>query len=35
MIVGGCVVISDGTIHGIDFARLRHDAARVVAHLAS
>jgi len=34
-IVRGCVVVTDGTISGIDLAQLRHDTARVVAHLAS
>src|SRR5262249_49429850 len=27
LIVGGCVVVSDDTIPGIDLAQLRHDAA--------
>jgi cytosine/adenosine deaminase-related metal-dependent hydrolase len=35
LIVGGRVVVSDGTIPGIDLAQLRHDAACVVARLAS
>jgi cytosine/adenosine deaminase-related metal-dependent hydrolase len=35
LIVGGRVVVNDGTIPGIDLAQLRHDAARVVARLAS
>ena len=35
LIVGGRVVVSDGTIPGIDLAQLRHDAARVVTRLAS
>jgi len=35
LIVGGRIVVSDGTIPGIDLAQLRHDAARVVTRLAS
>jgi 8-oxoguanine deaminase len=35
LIVGGRIVVDDGAIPGIDLARLRHDAARVVARLAS
>jgi cytosine/adenosine deaminase-related metal-dependent hydrolase len=35
LLVGGRVVVADGTIPGLDLARLRHDAARVVARLAA
>jgi hypothetical protein len=35
LLVGGRVVVEDGTIPGLDLAQLRHDAARVVARLAA
>ncbi len=35
LIVGGRLVVNDGAIPGLDLAQLRHDAARVVARLAS
>ena len=35
LLVGGRVVVEDGTIPGLDLTRLRHDASRVVARLAA
>ena len=35
LIVGGRVVVEDGAIPGLDLAKLRHDAAGVVARLAT
>ncbi len=35
LIVGGRVVVENGAIPGLDLAKLRHDAARVVARLAA
>jgi 8-oxoguanine deaminase len=35
LIVGGRMVVEDGAIPGLDLAKLRHDAARVVARLAA
>jgi cytosine/adenosine deaminase-related metal-dependent hydrolase len=35
LMVGGEVVVEDGTIPGLDVAQLRRDAARVVARLAN
>src|SRR6266404_6226169 len=35
LIVGGRLVVNDGAIPGLGLAQLRHDAARVVARLAS
>jgi cytosine/adenosine deaminase-related metal-dependent hydrolase len=35
LLVGGRTVVADGMIPGLDLARLRHDAARVVARLAA
>jgi 8-oxoguanine deaminase len=35
LLVGGRVVVDDGNIPGLDLAKLRHDAARVVERLAA
>ena len=35
LLVGGRVVVEDGTIPGLDLTRLRHDASRVLARLAA
>jgi 8-oxoguanine deaminase len=35
LLVGGRVVVEDGTTPGLDLTRLRHDASRVLARLAA
>ena len=35
LLVGGRVVVDDGNIPGLDLAKLRHDAARVVERLTA